>query len=187
MHKRIAGVHCHCFGQLRVSNYRGNGPEIRRADRYSLVHAKHVSGIALRASHSSDQQAPAGKRCHTSLPVSLWFAGDRCNAAVLAEQPRIPCPVRLRSAAGTSIFGVLLLASIPQIPNTRKSAMVCESASCAPIHKYWTPNDRYSPTIWVRRIEKSTSFFICLFWSSVTWEIYYWSCATLRYLEVTYT
>lgn len=89
-HSRNATIDTDCrripfslhFGQLRASNYQGNSRGFQRVRVVILAYMRNTfqilpprafhSPFHSLSSHSADR-----KRCHTSLPVSLWFADSR--------------------------------------------------------------------------------------------------------------
>lgn len=95
------------FGQLRASNYRGNGRGFELGPgRYSRVHAKHVSDIAAACFSFSAPRRPGNDvirhcRFHCDSRIAVYYL-ESANSAVL------DCASALRH----SNSAVLLLALI---------------------------------------------------------------------------
>lgn len=82
------------FGQLRASNYRGNGRGFG-SGRYSRVHAKHVSDIAAACFSFSAPRRPGNDvirhcRFHCDSRIAVYYLLESANSAVLdcASAPR---------------------------------------------------------------------------------------------------
>lgn len=92
------------FGQLRASNYRGTvrGFELR-PDRYSRVHAKHVSDIAAACFSFSVPPRPPGNnvirhcRFHCDSRIAVYYL-ESANSAVL------DCASALRHSNSATYF-----------------------------------------------------------------------------------